>query len=125
MVTVGMNYKVRAGKGPVFEQVFYKVIEIMRDNPGHVRTDLYTNVRDRDSYLIMSEWSDRAAFDAFIASEQFRNVANWGKEEILVGRPSHQYYGDEGAAAGSAAPVAGANATTKGPSAGRCPMGHG
>jgi len=125
MVTVGMNYKVRAGKGPVFEQVFYKVIEIMQDNPGHVRTDLYANVRDRDSYLIMSEWNDRAAFDAFIASEQFRNVANWGKEEILVGRPSHQYYGGEGAAAGSAAPTAGVNAATKGPSAGRCPMGHG
>jgi len=40
----------------------------------------------------VSDWNDRAAFDAFIGSEKFRNVANWGKEQILAGRPSHEYY---------------------------------
>jgi len=114
MVTVGMNYQVRAGKNEIFEQVFAKVIQIMQSLSGHVRTDLYSNVRDRNSYLIMSEWSDRAAFDAFIASEQFRSVANWGKEEILTARPSHQYYGDGAAASAAKSSTA----------PGRCPMGH-
>ncbi len=94
MITVGMNYQVREGKTDLFEQVFEKVIQIMEGLDGHVRTDLFTKVKDRHSYLILSEWNDRAAFDAFIASEQFRNVANWGKEEVLAARPSHQYYGD-------------------------------
>lgn len=95
MVTVGMNYQVLEGKGEVFESVFKKVIGIMSKLDGHVKTDLFSNIDDRNSYLIMSEWSDRGAFDGFIASEQFRNVANWGKEEVLAGRPSHEYYGDD------------------------------
>ncbi|MCB9850368.1 MAG: antibiotic biosynthesis monooxygenase [Phycisphaerales bacterium] len=118
MVTVGMNYQVREGKNEIFEQVFYKVIDIMKGIDGHVRTDLFTNVRDANSYLIMSEWNDRGAFDGFIASEQFRNVANWGKEEVLAGRPSHNYYGDESKA--PAPPAAQASAAP-----GKCPMGHG
>jgi chlorite dismutase len=113
MVTVGMNYQVREGKDEIFEQVFQKVIGVMQGLAGHVKTELYSNVRNRNSYLIMSEWNDRAAFDAFIASEQFRNVANWGKEEILVSRPSHQYYGDDAAPGANDAPAPG-----------RCPMGH-
>lgn len=95
MVTVGMNYHVREGKREVFETVFNKVIEIMNGIAGHVKTDLFTNVKDANQYMILSEWNDRAAFEAFIASAQFRNVANWGKEEILAARPSHHYYGNQ------------------------------
>jgi heme-degrading monooxygenase HmoA len=43
-------------------------------------------------YLIVSDWADRGAFDAFIGSEAFRSVANWGKEQILAGRPTHEIY---------------------------------
>jgi chlorite dismutase len=93
MITVGMNYQIREGKREVFEQVFNKVIQIMSGLDGHVTTELYTKTSDRNAYLIISEWNDRDAFDAFIASEQFRNVANWGKEEVLATQPSHQIYG--------------------------------
>lgn len=116
MVTVGMNYKVIEGKGEIFESVFRKVIGIMEKLDGHEKTDLFSNIDDRNSYLIMSEWSDRGAFDAFIASEQFRNVANWGKEEILAGRPSHEYYGSDGKP--QQAPAGGKPAT------GGCPVAH-
>ncbi|GJM25523.1 MAG: hypothetical protein DHS20C16_19380 [Phycisphaerae bacterium] len=95
MVTVGMNYQVLEGKGELFESVFNKVIGIMEKIDGHVKTDLFSKIDDRNCYLIMSEWSDRGAFDGFIASDQFRNVANWGKEEVLAGRPSHEYYGND------------------------------
>ncbi len=116
MVTVGMNYRVREGKGQAFEKTFSSVLGAMQGMKGHVKSALYSDVNDRASYLIMSEWNDRGAFEAFIASDQFRNVANWGKEEILAGRPQHQYYGDEANA--PAEKPAGATAP------GRCPMGH-
>ena len=32
------------------------------------------------------------AFNEFIQSEKFKNVVNWGKENILAGRPSHTVY---------------------------------
>lgn len=113
MVTVGMNYRVRSGKEQVFEKTFASVLGVMQGMPGHVKSALYNDVHDRASYLIMSEWNDRKAFEAFIASEQFRNVANWGKEEILAGRPQHEYYGAD-------APAKPGTATAPG----RCPMGH-
>lgn len=92
MITVGMNYQVLPGKEQQFEDVFNAVLEKMDGMEGHSKSALFRDVNDPQQYLIISDWSDRAAFDGFIASEQFRSVANWGKEQILAGRPSHEYY---------------------------------
>ncbi len=92
MVTVGMNYQVIEGKGEEFESVFKKVLGIMNDMEGHSESHLYNDISDRCTYLIVSEWSDRSAFDAFIASDRFKGVVNWGKEEVLSARPKHEVY---------------------------------
>ncbi len=92
MVTVGMNYRVLPGKQKAFEDVFDAVLNVMKSDPGHSNSALYRDVSDDQSYLIISDWNDRTAFDAFIASDKFRNVANWGKEQVLAGRPTHEVY---------------------------------
>lgn len=92
MVTIGMNYKVLPDKEEIFESAFRKVIHAMASIEGHTSSKLYRDIDDAQTYVILSEWSDKAAFDAFIASDTFRNVANWGKEQILAGRPAHTYY---------------------------------
>ncbi len=93
MVTIGMNYAVREGKEETFENAFRKVAKAMEDMPGHTESHLYRDVNDPRQYLILSQWSDKAKFDEFISSDTFRSVANWGKEEILIGRPRHEIYG--------------------------------
>lgn len=93
MITVGMDYKIVPGKDDEFIAVFKKVIGIMADMPGHSVTHLYRDVENEHDYLIVSDWSDEAAFNAFIASDRFRNVANWGKENVLRARPKHEVYG--------------------------------
>lgn len=97
MVTIGMNYQVLPGKEQAFETVFFKVLDKMKEMSGHRESHLYRDVAAANSYLIVSDWSDKAEFDAFIASDQFRSVANWGKEQILAGRPRHQVYSHESA----------------------------
>lgn len=92
MVTVGMNYDVLPGKEEVFERAFKSVLGVMKDSPGHTDSHLYKNVDKANSYLIISDWNDKAAFDAFVKSEAFAKVTNWGKEQILAGRPKHQVY---------------------------------
>jgi len=92
MVTIGMNYRVLPGKEQTFESAFRKVIHAMKGIAGHTNSKMYRDIDDPMTYVILSEWSDKGAFDAFIGSETFRNVANWGKEQILAGRPSHTYY---------------------------------
>lgn len=92
MVTIGMNYKVLPGKEETFETAFRNVIHAMRNIAGHTESKMYRDIDDARSYVILSQWSDKAAFDGFISSDAFRNVANWGKEQILAGRPSHTYY---------------------------------
>jgi heme-degrading monooxygenase HmoA len=87
-----MNYQVLAGKEQAFEAMFAKVIEVMGKMPGHSHSSLYTEVSSPQNYLIISDWNDRDAFDAFIQSDQFRKVADWGKQQILAGRPKHEYY---------------------------------
>lgn len=92
MVTIGMNYRVLPGKNEVFENAFAKVLKAMEGMDGHTKSHLFKEVVDANHYLIVSDWTSEDAFNGFIRSEQFRAVANWGKEQILAGRPEHQVY---------------------------------
>ena len=102
MVTVGMNYKVLPGKEQTFEKAFNKVVTAMGGIEGHGETHMFRDINNSQHYLIVSQWTRKRAFDAFIGSDTFKNVANWGKEEILSDRPKHEVYGgDEPAEAGT------------------------
>ena len=92
MITVGMNYHVIEGKQGEFEAKFANVISALEAANGHTESTLWNDVSDNVSYLITSEWSDEKAFQEFIRSEAFRNVTDWGKEQILSGRPQHKVY---------------------------------
>lgn len=93
MVTIGMNYDVLEGKGEKFESVFKSVLDIMNSTEGHGKSSLYKDVFKPNAYLIVSEWDDESAFRAFTTSEQFYKIVDWGKEQILAGRPHHEVYG--------------------------------
>ncbi len=92
MVTIGMNYKVIPGKEETFANACNGVIRAMENMEGHTQSFLYKDVNDGSSFLIVSEWENKDAFDAFIKSDDFKKVTNWGKEQILAGRPSHTVY---------------------------------
>ena len=92
MVTVGMNYHVLPGKQQDFETKFAGVVDALQAAQGHTSSTLWRDVADDASYLITSEWSEEQAFTDFIHSQAFRDVTNWGKEQILSGRPQHNIY---------------------------------
>jgi len=92
MITVGMNYHVLAGKQQAFEEKFSAVIGALQAAQGHTRSILWKDVADDASYLITSEWSEEQAFQDFIRSQAFKDVTNWGKEQILSDRPQHKVY---------------------------------
>ncbi len=93
MVTVGMNYEVIEGKQHQFEAMFAKVLTVMNEMEGHTDSHLYVDVANAGSYLIVSQWDSEKAYDNFIASDRFKSVVTWGKEQILAGRPKHEVYG--------------------------------
>ncbi len=95
MVTIGMNYRVIDGKQDAFIQMFNKVLEVMNGMDGHKESHLYSDVNDQCSFLIISEWTRKQAFDDFVASPTFAKVVTWGKEQILSARPKHQVYGQD------------------------------
>ncbi len=93
MVTIGMNYHVIPGKERVFEDACQRVVETMRGIDGHDESHLYRRVEDGSPvYLIVSRWQSESAFDAFIASDAFKKVTSWGRENILAGPPRHTTY---------------------------------
>jgi heme-degrading monooxygenase HmoA len=92
MITVGMNYHVISGKQREFEEKFAGVIGALKAAQGHTRSTLWKDVGDDASYLITSEWSDEQAFRDFIQSQAFKDVTDWGKEQILSDRPQHKIY---------------------------------
>ena len=87
-----MNYHVIPGKQAEFEEKFSAVLSALRAADGHTSSTLWRDVADDASYLITSEWSDEEAFAEFIRSDEFRAVTDWGKAEILTGRPQHRIY---------------------------------
>ncbi len=92
MITVGMNYHVIPGKEQDFEDKFAAVVDALNAAEGHSSSTLWKDVSDGASYLITSEWSEEKAFTDFIHSDAFRQVTDWGKEQILSGRPVHKVY---------------------------------
>jgi heme-degrading monooxygenase HmoA len=93
VVTIGMNYEVLAGKEEIFEAACKRVLEGMAAADGHDNSRIYRNIEAQPAeYLIVSRWSDETAFQAFISSDAFKKVTNWGRENILAGRPSHTTY---------------------------------
>lgn len=92
MVTIGMNYFVREGKEKVFEDACASVVEAMQGIDGHDESHIYSRVGGEPVYLIVSRWESEDAFQAFVASDQFKKVTSWGKENILTGPPRHTTY---------------------------------
>jgi heme-degrading monooxygenase HmoA len=93
LVTIGMNYAVIPGKEQIFEDACSKVVKTMETIDGHNHSQIYKSIAtDESAYLIVSRWASEDAFQSFIASDAFKKVTNWGKENILAGRPSHTTY---------------------------------
>lgn len=92
MVTIGMNYRVLPGKEHHFEGVCLAVIRSMEGTPGHLRSSVFRDVADGQRYLILSEWGDKAGFEAFIRSPTFRHVVDWGRDRVLAEPPRHDYF---------------------------------
>ena len=87
-----MHYEVIPGKEQEFETGFIGVIEHLKTVAGHVESHMYEDVQSVGSYVILSEWSTKEAFEAFIHSDTFKKVVAWGKAEILRSRPRHKVY---------------------------------
>jgi heme-degrading monooxygenase HmoA len=88
-----MNYYVIEGKEKIFEDACANVIRTMEGNDGHADSQLFKQVGSEEpAYLIVSNWNSEDAFREFVASDAFKKVTNWGKENILRGRPQHTTY---------------------------------
>ncbi len=93
MVTIGMNYFVIPGKERVFEDACAHVVKTMQGVDGHDDSHLFKEVGDGEPvYLIVSRWQSEDTFRAFVGSDAFKKVTNWGAENILSRRPSHTTY---------------------------------
>ncbi len=90
MITIGMNYHVIPCKENKFKPAFEGVANALSDAEGYKKSRLYSDCIEPHKFLIISEWSNQEAFQAFIGSEAFRKVANWGAGEMLLGRPTHK-----------------------------------
>jgi len=92
MVTIGMNYRVLEGKNVEFEDKFRAVLVAINAMEDHEESHLFKDIDDADSYLIVSNWVNLEAFQAFIQSKAFKDVTSHGMENLLAERPRHKVY---------------------------------
>lgn len=91
MITFGLNYDVKHEFVPQFLEVSRKALALMLTLEGHIKTSLYSDVDNPDSFLIYSEWENDDYFRGFMKSEAFKNVQNMTRD-MLVNRPRHKIY---------------------------------
>jgi heme-degrading monooxygenase HmoA len=53
---------------------------------------MYEDIQSKGSYVILSQWVDKASFEDFIHSDAFKKVTSWGRAEILRGKPRHKVF---------------------------------
>lgn len=58
----------------------------------HPHRSKEAGVNEFQSYLIVSAWASEDALHAFVRSEKFKHVVEWGQENILADRPVHTVY---------------------------------
>ena len=92
MTTIGMHYDVIPGKEEEFEQGFLGVLKLLHTLPGHTESHMYEDIQTAGSYVILSHWNSREAFEAFLHSAEFAQAVAWGKAEILRSKPRHKVY---------------------------------
>src|SRR5258708_20335675 len=87
MTTIGMHYDVIPGKEEEFEKGFLGVLALLKTLPGHVESHMYEDIESKGSYVILSQWETKEAFEKFTHSPAFGKAVAWGKAEILLIRP--------------------------------------
>ena len=91
MITVGMSYRVIPGKEETFKKAFPRLHEIMKKMPGHLKTRLYFEIGDEESFLVATAWESLDAYHAFIRSPEYDEIT-LGREKVLAERPHHGIY---------------------------------
>lgn len=92
MTTIGMHYEAIPGKEAELKKGFLGVLEHLKTVAGHIESHMYEDVASVGSFLILSQWETKQAFEAFLKSPEFVSVVAWGKAEILRSRPRHKVY---------------------------------
>jgi quinol monooxygenase YgiN len=64
-----LRMRAREGCEQAFTEAWHRSAQEIGQVPGSVRQDLLVDADDPRSYLIVAEWTDRAALDAFSRSE--------------------------------------------------------
>ena len=92
MLTIGLYYDVIPDKAKAFEEKFFQILEVLKGVKGHKQSFLYRRVDDPYSYAIIGEFETQDDFLVFIRSDAFKQVTNWGREQVLRGPPRHKLY---------------------------------
>lgn len=70
MIRATLRIRVRPGLETEFEQVWRQVSEVVTHIPGNIRQALLREPRDKQSYVITSDWETSAAFRSFERSPE-------------------------------------------------------
>ncbi len=97
MLTVGLKCQIHAGKEKIFERKCHRLLRSVQDSPGHFCTQLYRSPFQKHTYLIISQWETREAFNTFVTSDQFHTASIWATATILAAQPRHIVCGEAGA----------------------------
>lgn len=74
MYVVMNRVPVAAGWGDAFEERFRKRAGQVEKNPGFVRMHVMKPVTPNTSYVVSTVWESKAAFEAWVGSEDFKTA---------------------------------------------------
>ena len=88
---IAMNrFQIAPGQEDAFEEAWRRRESHLDGVPGFLSFWLLRG--PEGDFISCSRWESEAAFNAFVASDAFKKVTSWGKQNILAGPPRHTTY---------------------------------
>lgn len=72
MFVVANRVPVASGWGDTFEERFRQRAGQIDKQPGFLRMQILQPVSDDSPYVVLTTWQDKASFDAWVGSEDFK-----------------------------------------------------
>jgi len=93
MVILTAIIKAQEGKGDVVAEAFKKHAPEFQKDPGTIMYAVQRKVDDPDTFLIYERYENKAALDAHMASDRFKELGK-ATNSVVTGRPEVVFYNE-------------------------------
>jgi quinol monooxygenase YgiN len=74
MIIATLRMSVRPEEREGFLKTIQSIVELVRVEPGCISYDIYQDIKDENSFILVEEWEKKTDFDNHVRKENYRRL---------------------------------------------------